>query len=221
MLIGLTGRAGAGKDSAAAILHAAGWHTFAHADALRIEVAAAWSIDPRVLTDRATKEAPQRALCAGHGMQAEWLHWCAMQGISLYEPRSPRWLMQRWGTWRRRSSEDYWVRHVATWVAVERSRGHADLVVTDVRYANEAASLRRLGGHILRVHRPDADAAAPMAADTSAHSSEVEAAHIVTDDVIHNDGPLAALPAEVWRVVQGLAPVSSTPAVRVFFHPAA
>ena len=54
LIIGLTGHAGAGKDSAALCLLASAWRSIAFADALRVEIAAAWRIDVRMLTERAT-----------------------------------------------------------------------------------------------------------------------------------------------------------------------
>lgn len=202
MLIGLTGHIGAGKDSVAAVLCAAGWQSIAFADALRIEVAAAWGIDPAQLSDRRHKEHNTPALCAGAAQNANWLRWVAVQGISLIQPRSPRWVMQQWGTFRREADPLHWVRSVGYWIRYQRQRnGPLGLVVTDVRLPNEVEELRALGGHIVRVHRPDLPA---LPAETISHSSERHTS-IVADTEIHNDGPLHTLGAEVWRVVQQLA----------------
>jgi hypothetical protein len=204
MLIGLTGRPGAGKDSAALVLCAAGWHSVALADALRVEVAAAWGIDPRLLTERKHKEHTTPQLAVGGGANANWLRWAAVHGHSLIAPRSPRWVMQAWGSFRRTTDPDYWVRHVGQWITWQRAQGAHSLVVTDVRLPNEVAELRALGGRILRVHRPDA-LLAPLATDTAAHASEHTAAQIEADGDIVNDGSLGDLAGEVWRAVQGLA----------------
>jgi hypothetical protein len=203
MLIGLTGHANAGKYSVAAVLCAAGWRSIAFADALRTEVSAAWSIDQRLLTDRAQKEQAVAALCVGRGNNANWLRWATMRDrpLSLIEPRSARWVLQQWGDFRRAADPNYWVRHVCYWVQYQRQHGAQHLVVTDVRYGNEAFSLRGLGGHIVRVHRPGSS---PLAADTRAHSSE-QITDLKTDADIANDSALAALGTEVWRVVEQLA----------------
>lgn len=200
MLIGLTGATGAGKDSAAAVLASAGWRTIAFADALRAEAADAWGIDQRLLTERATKEAPMRALAAGGGHNANWLRHCAVNGVSLIEPRSPRWVLQRWGEFRRHRDAAWWITPVRGWIAHQRRHGPAMLAVTDVRMPNEADALRLLGGHIVRVHRPTA---APMAPDTATHESE-QHTQLHADEDIHNTGTLADLAAEVWRVVLAL-----------------
>lgn len=202
MLIGLTGFAAAGKDSTAAVLAAAGWQTIAFADALRIEVAAAWGIDPRLLTDRNSKERASPQLCAGAAANANWLRWVAVQGISLIDARSPRWVLQQWGTFRRDHDPLHWVRQVAYWVQYQRQHHHrCDLVVTDVRMQNEAAALRALDAQIVRVVRPGGPA---LPDETAAHESERHT-QIMADGEIHNDGTLQDLPADVWRVVQQLA----------------
>jgi hypothetical protein len=210
-LIGLTGHAGSGKDSCAAALAAAGWKTAAFADALRIEVAAAFHIDPRELTERATKELPRKALAVGNAENAGWLRFAAMHGHSFIEPRSPRWALQRWGEFRRTSDPHHWVRHIVGWIRHQRIQGAPGLVVTDVRFPNEALAMRGLDGHVVRVHR--AGHTPPLAADTANHESERHQ-QISVDADIHNTGSLAELSAEVWRVVSALAaqPAASTAA---------
>lgn len=200
MLIALTGAAGAGKDSAAAVLCAAGWHSIAFDDALRFEVAAAWGVDQRLLTHRPSKETPLPELCVARVHNAAWLRYVTMrdQPVPLLEPQSPRWVLQQWGGFRRAADPNYWVRHVAYWVQYQRQHGHEHLVVTDTRYPNEALTMRGFGGHIVRVHRHDAATLPPA---TAGHDSERHA-QLVADADIHNDGSLAALGAEVWRVVE-------------------
>ena len=202
MLIGLTGHAAAGKDSVAAALCAAGWRGVAFADALRWEVAAAWGVDPALLADRRSKEQPTAQMCAGAAQNANWLRWAAVNGISLIERRSPRWALQQWGSWRRQGDPLHWVRQVDYWVRYQRQKGVATgLVVTDVRYQDEAAMLRGLGGRIVRVHRPGLPALPP---DTASHESEGHTA-IACDADLHNDGSLLDLQSEVQRVLQLLA----------------
>ena len=205
MLIGLTGHAGAGKDSAAAVLCAGGWHSIAFADALRQE-SGAWGIDQRLLTDRNHKDRPAPQLYAGSVENTSWLRWVSVNGISLIEPRSPRWVMQQWGSFRRHADALHWVRPVAYWVCYQRQHGHRRLVVTDVRLANEVTILRGLGGRIARVHRPDL---VGLPADTAGHESEAHT-QIAADGDIHNDGDLAALSADVWRVVLQLAQANTS-----------
>lgn len=201
MLIGLTGAVGAGKDSAAQVLCAAGWASAAFADALRIEVASHWHVDPRLLTDRASKEQPHPGMAVGNAEHADWLRYCAVQGYSLVAARSPRWVLQQWGSWRRGQNAQHWVRHLRSWLEIQHAHGQQNLVVTDVRHQNEAEFIHDHGGHLVRVHRKDLSA---LASDTRSHESENHGS-LPADADIHNDGSLASLSAEVWRVVDALA----------------
>jgi hypothetical protein len=202
-LIGLTGKPGAGKDSCAEALRAHGYQTIAFADALRAEVAQAWRIDQRMLSDRATKEWPLPALAIGMCSDPHFLHWAVHREHSLQEPRSARWIMQHWGTeYRRAQDEDYWVRVVQRWARQRVGLGNNHLAVTDVRMRNEAALIHALGGSVVRVHRPEL--ASVLSAATVGHDSEAQARQIDADGVIHNDAGLDALPAEVARVAAWL-----------------
>ena len=197
-LIGLTGRAGAGKDSCADVLARHGYKRIALADAVRSEIAYAWGIDTRVLTDRDTKDRPLPSLAVGNCQDPGFLRWAVYVGHNLYDPRSPRWLMQRYATeYRRRQDPLYWVRIVAEWICRQRASGYRHLVVTDVRLPNEAEAIALLGGSIVRVHRPDLP---PMEADTADHSSE-QHGELPVDADINNDGSLDALVSEVEKTV--------------------
>lgn len=200
-LIGLTGAAGAGKDSAAAVLQRAGWRTLAFADSLRVECTEAWAIDMRLFADRNSKDKTTPQLKAGACQHADFLRWCAYLGISVYEPRSPRWVMQNWGTYRRSGDPMYWVTQVEHWIRYQRSTGNVRLAITDVRLPNEAAMLRSAGASIVRVHRPELPA---LDASTAGHESE-QHHQLPVDAEIHNDGDLQHLAAEVARVLQQLA----------------
>lgn len=200
-IIGLTGHPGSGKDSCAQALEPHGFLPVAFADALRIEIALAWRVDVRMITDRATKELALPALAIGMCGDPRFLHWAAYHGHSLYDPRSPRWILQRWGTdFRRAQDPAYWVHVVERWIGRQSGIGYDRFVVTDVRMPNEADMVRQLGGKLVRVHRPDLPA---MAADTAGHCSEGHGTLEVDADV-HNDGSLQALAEDVQRVVGAL-----------------
>ena len=200
MIIGLTGHAGAGKDSAAACLLASAWRSIAFADALRVEISAVWGVDVRLLTERAAKDRPRLTFAVGNADHRDWLAFACMQGWSLLEPRSPRWAMQRWGEFRRSQRTDWWVRHVQVWLQTQRRANHPGLVITDVRMPNEAHMLRGMGGWLVRVHRPGAGL---VAADTASHQSEGHVG-LQADDDIDNSGTLADLNVQVAALVQRL-----------------
>lgn len=206
-LIGLTGHAGAGKDSAAAVLVQAGWRAMAFGDALRVETAEAWHIDIGVLAHRASKESPSPRLALRYCTRAGFLAWAQAKGMDVAQPRSPRAVLQAWGTWRRALDPLHWVQPVEAWVRQQRRAGAPGLVITDLRMANEAAMLRECGGHLLRVHRPGLPALPP---ETAGHESEGHTA-LLADGDIHNNGDLQHLQAEVWRVVQRFSPSITHP----------
>jgi hypothetical protein len=199
-LVGLTGAPGSGKDSCAEALRRHGYHSIAFADALRSELANAWRVDQRMFTNRATKETPLPALAIAMCMDSDFQQWALEADLDIVEPRSARWLMQRWGTEFRRLQfgVDYWSGVVRKAIESQRGRGAKFHVITDVRFANESELVASLGGKLLGVHRPDA---ARLAASTASHASETVAERLAVDGVIHNDGSLDALAGEVERVM--------------------
>ena len=190
LIIALTGRPGAGKDSIADVLAPQqGFARIAFADALRREVAEAWRIDLRMLTDRPTKELELPALAAGMCSDPAFMRWVADGGDSLTAPRSPRWALQRWASFKRRFAPDYYASIVERWIRRQLGSGWTRIVVTDLRDPVEEAMLRRLGAKVVRVHRPEL---AAMPADTAMHVSE-QHHRIKADADILNDGSMQAL----------------------------
>lgn len=208
LLIGLTGAAGSGKDTVAAMLVRNGYRSIALADALRWEVSRAWVLDARVFSDRAGKEIPQAQLAVEWCRERGFLQWCIYQEYSLHDPRSPRWVLQQWGEWRRRADPLYWVHVMESWVQEQRSMRRRALVITDVRYANERAMVSWCGGYLVRVHRPGLGS---LPADTAHHASEAHG-ELRADADIHNDGDLQHLEAEVARVVALLSDMQAVAA---------
>ena len=89
---------------------------------------------------------------------------------SLWRP-----LLQAWGLLRRElSGSGYWVNQVAPAVSQARSLGHL-VVVSDLRYASEAAWVREQGGILVRVVRPHIGEVVPS------HVSETEQLGIAVD----------------------------------------
>lgn len=200
-LIGLVGAAGAGKDSTADVLRHLGYSSVAFADRVRAEILGAFGCaHAGDFADRMRKERASTWLAIAHCDDSDFVRWATARGLDMFEPRSPRWLMQQWGTeYRRAQDEAYWLRPVHDWVIRCRSMGHERLVVTDVRMLNEAVLIRCFGGRIVHVHRPDAPR---LTGDTAKHSSETTG--LPVDAVIHNDSTLDALPHEVARVLASL-----------------
>ena len=166
-LIGLTGYAGTGKDTARALLEEHGFHGFAFADPIKnmaLALLESGGLDTRYLERRELKEEAIPFL-----------------GLSYRE------IMQTLGTeWGRARSPDLWLRLASAHVATHMHCGLSYFVVSDVRFLNEAAWVRKQGGTIWRIER---DLAGPV----REHVSESEQDQIKPDVTIHNNGPLADL----------------------------
>jgi hypothetical protein len=197
LIIGLTGPAGSGKDSVAdAIVHLTNAGRMAFADALRAEVCAAFGVPVHYLTARECKELPIGALALDRCMDPRFVERIieVLSGADLQAPRSPRQIMQWWGTdYRRASSIDYWTSRVITRARQRIARAQRRcFVITDVRFADEAQAVRELGGVIWRVVRPGYGVA------WGEHVSETTGAEFSPELTICNDGTLSKLQHSVW-----------------------
>tara|TARA_R110000868_G_scaffold3147_1_gene20902 strand:+ start:6478 stop:6993 length:516 start_codon:yes stop_codon:yes gene_type:complete len=94
-----------------------------------------------------------------------------------------RQLLQNYGVWRRSQHEDYWLLRAET---VAFHPAVKLVVVTDCRFLNEAAWVRKNGGDLVRIVRPSL-----LALDT--HSSEIEQDAIQVDYTICNDQTIVRL----------------------------
>lgn len=202
-LLALCGEHGAGKDSAAAALHNLGWNTVALADALRHELCEAFQTDERFFLDRTLKELPHSRLAIAHCIAQPFVAWAIAQGHDVLEPRSPRWLMQRWGNdWRRAASPAHWWNQAAAWIDWKAyTQGARRICVIDLFDPGDEARLRALGGKLLRVHRPQH--ASPLRGDTRGHAS-TRLELLKPDGVIVNDGGMEHLQAATAAAVAHL-----------------
>lgn len=188
-LIALCGAAGAGKDTVADMLPA---RKLAFADTLYAEVAAAFEFMVADLKCRATKEVALRALrltrCADDGF-------LEFNGAEDWEvPRSPRQILQWWGDYRRAQDRKYFVD--ATTLAIVDCLD--DVVITDVRFPNEAAMVRQLGGQIWQIKRPGYEAGG------TGHASDNDGSEFGPDCVLVNGGSLDYLRDQVFEAWEGV-----------------
>ena len=200
MLIGLLGLKGSGKDTAAEMLAMHGFTRMAFADALYVEAARAYGVTPHFLARRDTKETPLERLALRHCRDAQFVGMFTPEAAAgrlsveevLNSPRSPRWLLQQWGTeYRRRSKwgrEEYWVDPVMRKID-SRPRG-SRVVLTDVRVPIEVRRIRERGGLLVRIRRrtvEQLDAEAVAAGLVAAlHSSEILARTCEVDLEVEN-----------------------------------
>ena len=198
LILALTGRPDVGKDTIGELLQQQGFARIAFADALRTEVAGAWRVDARILTDRYTKETPLPCMAAGMCSEPGFIQWVADAGHSITEPRSPRWALQFWATYQRRNAPGYYADILARRIGRLQGSGWNRIVVTDLREAIEETMLRFNGAVVVRVHRPDAR---PLPAETATHSSEGHGAIKAQADIV-NDGTLQALAEAVQQLLR-------------------
>lgn len=184
-LIGLTGRAGAGKDTAAEALVAAGYQRDAFADRMR---AALLALDPMVDTMRAGARGEVVPL------RLSWLvETCGWDAAKRNHPEIRR-LLQRFGTEAGRDihGPDCWVDLLMRdWMRAGRPR----TVVTDVRFDNEAAAILDQGGVVLEVVRPG------LGELPGGHPSEQGVRPGLVDLELANDGSVADLHRRVLEAV--------------------
>lgn len=195
-LIALCGAAGAGKDTVADMLPA---RKLAFADTLYAEVAAAFGTTVKWLKDRNRKDALQLDLALRHcwdGDFVEYLHESSgPRGPLAYQTsRSPRQILQWWGDYRRAQDPDYFVEALTTafWYT-QAGDVHGEYVITDVRFPNEAAMVRQLGGQIWQIQRPGYEAGA------TGHASDNDGSHFNPDRIIYNNGALEELRETVLK----------------------
>lgn len=175
-IIGLCGYDGHGKDTVASFVPAL---RLAFADPLYEEVAAAFGVSVEWLQRREYKETPSVLLDVTR---------CRDAGFRILlregDPQSPRTILRLWGTeYRRRTDSGYWLRRIERRALPTRD----DLVISDVRFDDEANWVRDMGGELWLVHDPRK----PI--PQGGHASTQDPARFHPDRTITNDGTLDAL----------------------------
>jgi len=217
-LIALCGLAGSGKDTAADLLVThCGFIKLAFADSLYDEVAEAFGIDASQLRRRETKEHPLTALalrkCKSDTFVNRMLRWhfdggSKGEAVDMDAPRSPRQILQWWGTeYRRNQSEAYWVSKASARVShYMRERLATKFVITDCRFHNEERMVRQgFGGMVWQVKRPG------LGLVEGSHASATNGDAFKPDVVLNNDHDIRHLQqivlGEFWAHDAGLAGV--------------
>lgn len=178
-VVALTGRKGSGKDAAAQGLVSRGFTLVKFADALKLMLATFLEYQG------ASKETVQRML---EGDLKE-------ERTLLFGGHTPRHAMQTLGTeWGR----EYIYSDVWADATVRRCLTIENAIITDMRFYNELAAVRRMGGQAFRIVRPGL-----QANEFSNHPSEQFIDKLAVDGEIINDGSIEDLQAAlVKRVFQ-------------------
>lgn len=164
MLIGLTGHKGVGKDTAASFLE--GYTKLAFADKLKEAVASLFKIDTEYVDFLKTD------YC-----WIEIRHPLSAEAISF----SWREFLQRFGTEMGRNTfgENFWIEQ---WERSYRILNASHVIVTDVRFLNEAVKIHSKGGVIIEIQRPDHG--------PDGHASEEPLDRGLIDTIVVNDSNL-------------------------------
>lgn len=179
MIIGFSGYARSGKDTAAASLP--GFWRYAFADKLKDAA--------RVI----------------FGLNDIQLYGSLKEKPDAYWERTPREILQLLGTecLRKGFADDVWIR--ALFLSM---KDHYDCVITDVRFPNEAKAIKARGGIVVRVVRPGVGPTPRPWWKfwvSKPHVSETSLDQWGFDDVLVNDGTVEELEAKVearlasWR----------------------
>lgn len=173
IVLGLTGYAQTGKDTAAGFLVDKGWTRLSFADALRQGV---YALNPIV------------GVASTYEDDALIDHWLRVQDIidTLgYEKAKAtypeyRELLQRFGTDVGRDifGESFWTDRVVTQI-----HNGGKYVISDVRFPNEAEVVRSFGGKVWRIRREGTGA-------VNSHISDTGIDSLVVDGVIPNTGSM-------------------------------
>jgi hypothetical protein len=163
MIIGLTGLAGSGKSEVANVLRELGeFRRVAFADPLKSMLAAVGFTHAQLYGDEKATPIPELGgVTPRHAMQQLGTEW----GRNLIHP-------EIWITLWKKQAEGM----------LERAH---HVVADDVRFPNEVAAIKALGGQVWRIVRPGIE--------TMGHASETEIANLEADCVIHNNANLHQL----------------------------
>lgn len=170
MLIGLTGPAGVGKDTVAAVLKSMGWYQYAFAKPMKEMLAVVGLHEPP------TREAKEAEL----------------PGLGF----SYRKAAQRLGTeWARELHQDFWLM-----VAEKQIAFYPKVVISDVRFENEAAWLRNMGGTIVHI----IGRRTTVQGEEALHVSENGIMQRPQDKILENSGSLSLLAVNINTLLTGM-----------------
>lgn len=204
MIVGISGLIGSGKDTIADyLINSHGFKRESFAGTLKDAVSSVFGWD--------------RILLEGRTIQArDWReqidYWWATR---LNIPHlTPRWILQYWGTevCRHGFHDDIWVASLENKIRNTQD----NIVISDVRFTNEATAIRNQGGICIRVMRGTDPEWMPHAVNymnnlsldskelldnEKVHASEYSWAAVYFDHVLHNDSDLNHLYTQIKKLI--------------------
>ncbi len=190
-LVGLVGTKGVGKDTAGRYLvEVCGWHRVALATPLRNAVQSMFALTDAQCDDPVLKEeAGVLGVSFRRGAQ--------ILGTDLVRKQ----LGGAGGLLPELGEKGLWIQHMERAISDARCKGRR-VVITDVRFPDEAAAIIALGGKLIRIRRPGSELAT-----ADSHSSENNIDNIATHFSllqIENNGSSDELGARVAELIGDL-----------------
>lgn len=173
ILIGLCGKAQAGKDTAAAFLVREGWTRVAFADRLKLH---AYEINPWIQRPKST---------GGFSRLQDIVDSIGWDLAKEAFPEVRKFLQDDGVVTRDVIDQDVWVNAV-------RDDIRDYTVITDMRFPNEIALVRELGGLVVKIVREN-----EYVSTAGSHISETAWADVKPDLTIHNLGGLGNLEEQI------------------------
>jgi hypothetical protein len=194
MIIGLGHVARVGKDVAAqALCRDLGFRRVAFADPLK---ALAYGSNPMMLAHQASNV----GIGAGHLRQL--VNSFGWDGVKDQFPEARKFLQNLGVAGRETFGEDFWVNQALNHVSPGEN-----IVVSDVRFANEAVAIQNAGGKVVRINRPGKVA--------TGHISETALVDFPFDAEVDNNGSIVELEHKIVELARGWLTVEAGRAERV------
>lgn len=191
MIIGLTGKKGCGKNTVGEYLAVNyGFEQGGFADILKEAAGALFHVHPDQV-DQWKNESVKINIVGRNSSEL---------GPSMISYRQMTWreMLQRFGTEMGRNvfGENFWVDQF--WLDHDLKE---KLVITDVRFNNEAESIKKRGGKIIQIHRSSCDT-------EDSHASELGIDSDLIDASIHNESDFLTLHLTIDELLPNLVPYS-------------
>jgi hypothetical protein len=165
MLIGFTGKAGSGKDTAASIFNPRAVF-LSFADPIKKSSKILFNLSDDQLTDRILKET----------VDNRW-------------NISPREIFQKIGTNMKLVHNDVFIIGMKERIQQEINKGTEYIIITDARFENECKLIKELNGKIIKIIRNSSK----LTSNTKLHESETQELDKYVDYNINNTGTLEEL----------------------------
>lgn len=198
-IIAIAGLIGSGKDTAAQLLINHHHYTkIAFADSLKDAVSVVFGWD-RGLLDGSTQESRTWR----ETVDSWWADRLDMPHLT------PRWVLQYWGTevLRNHFHDDLWVASVERKIAATPS----SVVITDCRFPNEIAAIKRCGGITARIYRGQDPPWLELARQDmgefrkqypGVHPSEYSSVNLDYDYYLNNNGSIVELHGQLREMLR-------------------